>query len=841
VGARDRANVAPATTEMAARVDRPAAVARLLDELGALERAYSVGHHGRWSASRRAALVDACVRELFAASGPPPSATLVALGGYGRGRLSPASDIDLLILHDGSQPSEIAGLAERILYPLWDAGLTVGHGVRTPDECVVLASERLDARTAMLDGRELAGDAEAWERAYARVLDEVCEGPRAFAEELLADAEMRRERFGTASSLLEPDVKESAGGLRDVQMLGWLQVALGTPLEDLGLLRVAERGAVDEADEFLERVRAVLHLETRRGSDRISLDQQPHVALQLGFEDEQDLLAVDGLMRAVFEHARQVEHVVRLAFDRYLRGSSDEPELEPTPAGVLRAFVEVARVGGVAPASFLDRVAQTPLADEVEWTDEVRDAFLDLISTGSAGVAALEMLDRIGVLVRYIPTWSAVRCRPQRDPYHRFSVDVHLLHALEAMCRMLDEPDALEPVAAEAAHAVTDRDALRLGALLHDIGKAGRGRHVAEGARIADETLARMRVPERTRSLAGFMAAEHLLLSDTATRRDLEDEDLVLDVAARVGDPQRLAALYLLTVADAEATGPLASTAWRATLARELVAKVQHVLERGEVGPDTSQRLAERAAAITGALAAENAADVERFLERMPRSYLLTVPVERIVRQYALIASPLAAREVRTLAEPGTRPGTYALTIVAGDRAGLLSLIAGALSLAGLSILTAQVFTTEDGVAVDVFEVEGAFEREVGDERWREFRGILRRAIEGRLSLAYRVAEKRKHYPAPQDDVPVRVSVDNDASDFFTVIEVGAPDRIGLLFDITRTFAELQLDVHLAKVATYGPRVVDAFYVRDELGRKVDDEERIQELERALRARLSAS
>ena len=193
------------------------------------------------------------------------------------------------------------------------------------------------------------------------------------------------------------------------------------------------------------------------------------------------------------------------------------------------------------------------------------------------------------------------------------------------------------------------------------------------------------------------------------------------------------------------------------------------------------------------------------------------------------------------MSESGERPGTYSLSIVAADRAGLLSLIAGALSLAGLSILTAQVFTTEDGVAVDVFEVEGAFEAEVGDDRWREFRGILRRAIEGRLSLAYRVAEKRRHYPAPRDDVPLLVSVDNDASDFFTVIEVGAPDRIGVLFDITRTLAELQLDVHLAKVATYGSRVVDAFYVRDELGRKVDDAERIEELERALRARLSAT
>jgi [protein-PII] uridylyltransferase len=204
----------------------------------------------------------------------------------------------------------------------------------------------------------------------------------------------------------------------------------------------------------------------------------------------------------------------------------------------------------------------------------------------------------------------------------------------------------------------------------------------------------------------------------------------------------------------------------------------------------------------------------------------------------ALVRPPIGASEVRTLAVPGARPGTFGLTVVAADRPRLLSWIAGALTLAGLSILTAKVFTTEDGVAVDVFEVEGLFDPEVGQERWREFRGTLRKAIEGRLRLEHGVADKRKRYPAPRTEVPVRVTAYNDASDFFTIVEVGAPDRIGLLFDVTRTFGELHLDVRLAKVATYGDRVVDVFYVRDELGRKVEDAEQIGEIERALRARL---
>lgn len=816
-------------------------VARLLEERSALDRAYSPGHHGRWSAARRAELVDTCLRELFALAEPPPQVGLVALGGYGRGELAPRSDVDLLILHDGSQPAEVAALAERLLYPLWDAGLTIGHGVRTPVECATLAAERLDAATAMLDGRWLAGDSDLWVETRRTLLAALREDPRAFAERLRADAESRAERFGHVSHLLEPDLKEGAGGLRDINALGWLGIVLGEEpdaptLDGLGLLRTAEREAVADAHEFLLRVRSALHLETGRAADRLLLEQQPGITRWMGFADEPGLRAVDGLMRQVFEHARQVEHVRASVFDRYLRGGSQAPALEPTPEGVLRALGEVARLHGVLAPETLDAIEAAEVPDPVEWTDEVRDAFLDLLRAGEEGARMLEVLDRVDLLRRYLPEWALVRCRPQRDPYHRFPVDVHLLRTFANVARLLDDPGA-DTVAAEAAALVQDRDGVLLGALFHDIGKTGEGGHVAVGREVAARALDRLRLPSATRELAHFMVAEHLLLPDTATRRDLEDDDLVHDVASRIGDPERLAALYLLGVGDAGATGPAAWTPWRATLVRELVAKVERVLERGEAGAEIAVRLAERADALRSLLPDVSEDDLRRFLLRMPRSYFLTLPPERVAEHHAIVAPPLSALEVRTLAGPGTRPGTHALTVVAADRPGLLSLIAGALSLAGLSILTAQVFTTEDGEAVDVFEVEGAFEAEIPEERWREFRTALRKAIEGRLALDHRVEAKRRHYPPPRHEFPVEVKVHTDASDFFTVVEVGAPDRIGLLFDITRTFAELRLDVHLAKVATYGARVVDAFYVRDVLGRKLDAEQ-IAELERALRARL---
>src|SRR5262245_5299358 len=301
-------------------------VGRLLEDLRALDRAYAMGHHGRWSAARRAEIVDGCLRDLFGATAPATGVALIALGGFGRRGLSPGSDVDLMILHDGPHPDEVAALAERLLYPLWDAGLRVGHAVRTPAECVDAARE-LHGASATLDGRLLAGDAALWERAFDGVLAPVRHDPRAFAARLAEDREARRERFGSVSSLLEPDVKEGVGGLRDVQALGWLRAAIGAPLDETGIIRAAERGAADDAEEFLTRVRSALHLETGRGLDRLVLEQQPPIAAGMGFVDEPGLPAIDGLMRSVFEHARQVEHVVSSAFDRYLRGSSPLPQV----------------------------------------------------------------------------------------------------------------------------------------------------------------------------------------------------------------------------------------------------------------------------------------------------------------------------------------------------------------------------------------------------------------------------------------------------------------------------------------------------------------------------------
>ena len=816
----------------------PDPVAKLLAEYEALERAYSTGHHGIWAARRRAELVDVALLGLFERAGAPPDTAVAAVGGYGRRLLLPRSDIDVLILHDGSDDDAVARLADGLLYALWNAGFEVGHAVRTPKECEE-ACERLDTGAAMLNMRQVAGDGGIVTDAAVRVEAWARRDPRAFATAIRDDAGRRAERFGSTAHLLEPDLKEGSGGWRDLHSIWLIEKAVGVRLEDAGLLRAREREALEGAEEFLARTRSALHLETGKRTDRLVLDHQPAIARAMGFEDEPKLISIDGLMRALYEHARQVGSILRAVVERLLGEGTPAAPPPTSPVEVLDTLANEAEAGREPSAALLDSIDELDIPPEVVWDADLRRAFLRLLRAGDRGAASLEILDRLDVLARFVPEWSDVRCRPQRDPYHRFTVDVHLTSSLRAMAQSLaGDGSADDPVQAEAVKQVSDPDALLLGALLHDIGKNGEGGHVPVGARVVGAILDRMGVGTLRGDLVRFMVSQHLLLPDTATRRDLSDENLVLDVAAAVGSSERLAALYLLAKADAEATGPAAWTSWRRTLIRELVAKVQHVLERGEMGAELAEEMTARVDLVRDLLEDEPSADVERFLQRMPRRYLLTVEPARAARHFATITPPVGANEVRAVQFEGARAGTYELLVVARDRSGLLSWIAGSLALAGLSILTAQVFTTEDGVAADLFEVEGVWETEVPDRRWREFRGMLRRAVDGSISLERRVDEKRQWYPAPKVPTPVTVAVDNATSDFATVIEVGASDRLGLLYDITRTFAELGLDVHLAKVATYEGRVVDSFYVRDVMGRKLADDP--AEIDRVLRVRLEA-
>jgi [protein-PII] uridylyltransferase len=823
------------------------AATRLKVELDRLNDRHSIAEQSLEVGRDRAALVGKALSELFDQASPGPRTALAALGGFGRGLLAPYSDIDILLLHDGGRPAEVEALAERLLYPLWDAGFTVGHAVRTDEECAAIAEERLDALTSMLDIRGLAGDASLTSSAARRIHTLVRRDPDAFVARLREATSGRHERAGSTAHLLEPDLKEGSGGLRDVDSLRWLEAALGASLLDKGVLRASERSRLDQAREFLFRVRSAIHLLRARPGDRLAAEHQQPIASALGFADEPGLRAADALMTRIFEHARDVEFIVGLVFDRL----AGEPGSEPTATlkdveGIIDFMADASEARSRPSAGALDAIESVDVPDDAVWADATRDSFLRILRTGDPGVRLVDALDRLGLLTRLIPEWADVRCRPQRDPYHRFTVDAHLLHACASMALLLSVGEGSDQMATEAAAAVADEDGALLGALLHDIGKNGRGGHVAGGARIAEVVLDRMGIPEPTRDLALSMVENHLVLPDTATRRDLSDDDLIRDVAERVGSPEQLAALYLLAVADAQATGPAAWTPWRQALIRELVTKVQARFEdRGT--PERSERIArrltERTERIRELLKGEPSGIVDGFILRMPRAYFLAIAPERVAEQFPSIWPPIGTHDVRTATTEGSRPGAHELLVVASDRPGLLSWIAGSLSLAGMSIRSAQVFTTDDGTAVDVFDVEGVFEEEIDEERWRGFRSTLRKAIDGRISLESRVAEKRSYYPEHPGRFAVTIKVDSDVSDFFTVIEVGAADRIGLLYDITRALSDLRLDVHIAKVATYSGRVVDSFYVRDAASTAEPgplNPERVADIQRRIRRVLEA-
>ncbi len=742
--------------------------------------------------------IDAWLTELYqAAGGLSTGVALAAVGGYGRGEMCPHSDIDLLVLH--ADDIDAAPIAERIWYPVWDTGIKLGHGTSTVRQALRLGETELDAATAHLACRHLAGDP-----ALSTALQDAARGrwlgdvgrwlPR--LRELSAT---RTVDPGEVAFVLEPDLKLGRGGLRDAHVLAWLE------LLDPELLE-RDRAVYEAAVRVLLDARVALHRRLARPSDVLLLQEQDGVASDLGYPDADDLMA------AVAGAARAVEWLTDDAFDRLDRGGRrwgrnrtrrigngvalrggqvhlDDPvDADDTVAAVQLLDVALAaahtelRIGRTT----LETFAAAGRTFPEPWPAEVRDRFVELLRSGRPMIPVVETLDHWGLMVRIIPEWGPCRSRPQRNAYHRFTVDRHLCEA-----------------AANAAGLVSrvDRpDLLVVGALLHDIGKGYPPRdHTEIGIEIVDDLAPRLGFDAADTAVLVDMVRHHLLLPDVATRRDLADEGTIDGVARQVGSVPTLRLLHALTEADSMATGPAAWGEWKAALVRELADKTAHVLAGGS-------------------------------LEDAVSSQFPTVEHRRHMAE----------------SRRWVRGEGFTLTVVDHDRPGLFSKVAGVVALNGLDVLAAAAFSDDDGMALCEFRVEPSNPSADAID-WARVADDVERALDGRLAVRARLAERARTYVrrrplqarpwAPFDN---KVIFDNETSANATVVEVRAHDAIGLLHRITSTMAELDLDIRSAKVQTLGDHVVDAFYVRDRAGRKIVDEDYLAEISRALGAALRA-
>lgn len=734
---------------------------------------------------------DAYLGDVFEAGDPPDSTALVAVGGYGRRELCPGSDIDVVLL---SGPGvDVSDLAQGIWYPLWDAGFKLGHQVGTVEQILAVADGDLDTATSLLAARHVAGD-----RGLATELadggrDQWMGSAEANLEALTTRVAERHGQHGEVAFRLEPELKEGRGGLRDVHSLAWAEAT--EPV-----LHASEAAGLSHAFEVLLAVRVELHRVTGGRSDRLLLELQDEVAERLGHHD------ADRLMADVAAAAAAITWVGDGAYRRIRRAPRDRrrswsigrsrPELvelgdgimldddrlflaEDVPVGddpvlPLRVAAAAAARGAYMDRLMLQRLAagSPPISDP--WPDEARHLLEGLLLAGPSLVQVVEDLDQVGLFVRLIPEWEPCRHRPQRNAYHRFTVDRHLLEATAEAGRL--------------SHVVDRPDLLVVGALLHDIGKGYPGDHTEVGIGLVRTIATRMGYPGDDVDLLVAMVEHHLLLPDVATRRDLDDSGTILAVAQAVQSQSLLGLLAALTEADSLATGPSAWSRWKADLVGDLVARVDYVLAGGDVSE-------------------------------------LVVGVFPSIEQRAL----LNAGEDLLWGEGPT------LTVVTTDMPGVFSKVAGVLALNGLDVLDASAHS-EGGRALSVFRVTGVFGQDPDwDQVVRQVERALtdRLAIVARLG-----ERSRTYRQSPTSARPVspRVTVDNEASTVATVLEVSCPDSIGVLYQITSAFAELGLDIVSARVQTIGSDVVDAFYLRDGSGAKITAPDRLAEIESSVLA-----
>ncbi|MBC8176392.1 MAG: [protein-PII] uridylyltransferase [Desulfobacteraceae bacterium] len=797
----------------------------------------------------------------------------LAVGGYGRKELSLCSDVDILILFSHKIPSLAKELAEEIFYPLWDLGIELGYGTRTIKDCLKLCKSDFQVLTSMMDSRFLCGDSPL----YLHLMEDlkqkiISKKAVAFCRWLEDFHDIRMETFGDASHLLEPNLKEGLGGLRDYHQILWVANALfglraPRDLEYLGKLSHNEYQELREHLEFIWIVRNFLHQLSNRRNDRLSFEYQEQIAQKLSFKDQDNFLAVEQFMGRLHSSMASIKSLnrsfVRTHFpdgrgNRKQYQASDvtgglhihDGEIEfdsaiaivSNPVLLMTIFEESSRLG--CPLSMearrLVREFLFFVDDRFKKSEKAVEGFLDIIN-GKNTFETLSQMHEIGFLEAYVPEYGQIKDRVQFDAYHIYPVGRHSLETLRYLKNLNHQNDIL---LLDIFSELQKPESLFMAGLFHDIGKTGKD-HARKGEAITRKILSRFDCHKIRAEDVLFLVRYHLLLVETATRRDLNDEKAVVQCARIVGDVGRLKMLYLLTWADSMATGPTAWNDWIASLVNDLFFKILHILEKGELASlDASKRVEITMSEVRREMFQRNKnLDPNGFIDVMSPRYLLASKPLEIVR-HVEIAQGLKGQLSSHVPSPfcldireNELDECREITVMANDRPGLFSDVAGVLALNNINIFSAEIYTWRDGIAVDIFKVMNSLDPIKSKRDWYKIKEDLKRTFTGKLSLTYRLGKKGEPSILSNDKKPARiprVMVDNGSSDFFTIIEVFADDRVGLLYLLTRTLFDLRLDIRIAKIATKGDQIADVFYVRDLEGQKVEDKEHVKEIKDAL-------
>ncbi len=797
---------------------------------------------------------------------------LVAIGGYGRRELSPYSDIDLMVLFRPEAQKIVPEFVRQVLHPLWDIGFQVGHSVRTIPDCISLGLSDATVRTSMMEARFLTGNSQLFQEFHSLYTRKVATvAVDKYLEQKLAERRREYEKFGETVYLLEPNVKKSQGGLRDLHLLQWAGIArYQAPtireLSDRGILSRQDYAVVSEAREFLLRVRGLLHIHAGMAQEILSFDEQVWLAARFGFEDRPHLLAVEQFMQQYYRHTMGL-HEATVRFVRRCKPRSIWARLTGwLPSAKLEQFFVLSGETLTVPVELRPRVIESPallmrlfdlarskrvaiepalvedihrhmegLTDEGFRTPEVSRIFLSMLA-GPGTAATLEAMHRAHLLEKLIPVCSSVRGLMQFNQYHKYTVDEHSLLAVAKVESLGQDQGMLGEVYRE----IKRKDLLHLAVFLHDLGKGQEEDHSEVGRRIAEDMAVRLGLDDAERRTVAFLVHRHLLMAHTAFRRDPNDEKVVLPFAREVGTPEVLRKLLALTAADIAAVGPGVLTKWKESLLLELYVRTMQEVSGEREAADAPERLKRIVAEVMQQPAFSGQADisppwVEAKLRQFPLRYAYGTSPRRISSHLSTIKR-LSPGDVLVDSDFNEALGTceYAVVTFNDLIPGIFSKIAGVMAANGLQILDAQILTRQDGVVVDTFQVtDPDYKGAPPDDRRESIGEMIRSVLRGKESVeavvqrGTRMSASRSIGPARQ---ATEVRIDNETSERYTIVDVFADDRQGLLYVITNAIFRQGLSVHAARISTRLDQVADVFYVTDAHGKKIEQADQIERI-----------